>query len=197
MYARAVDQADARLQELRQEERVELGLAAVALAASLVSTEVLPELTAPLFIGGLVVGLLGLRTLWRRWDLLERLSGERDAHVISEVRALAVREATMERRECFAALIRIKVREAELRSDARVLVVADELEALASELENPELTLEAAAGVACARLLSDVARSPLLNPALPAEDLRSRVRQIRSGLGRLDLGQPEPGAQVL
>lgn len=197
MYARAVDQADARLQELRQEERVELGLAAVALAASLISTEVLPELTAPLFIGGLVVGLLGLRTLWRRWDLLERLSGERDAHVISEVRALAVREATMERRECFAALIRIKVREAELRSDARVLVVADELEALASELENPELTLEAAAGVACARLLSDVARSPLLNPALPAEDLRSRVRQIRSGLGRLDLGQPEPGAQVL
>ena len=197
MYARAVDQADARLQELRQEERVELGLAAVALAASLVSTEVLPELTAPLFIGGLVVGLLGLRTLWRRWDLLERLSGERDAHVISEVRALAVREATMERRECFAALIRIKVREAELRSDARVLVVANELEALASELENPELTLEAAAGVACARLLSDVARSPLLNAALPAEDLRSRVRQIRSGLRRLDLGQPEPGAQVL
>lgn len=197
MYARAVDQADARLQELRQEERVELALAAVALAASLVSTEVLPELTAPLFIGGLVVGLLGLRTLWRRWDLLERLSGERDAHVISEVRALAVREATMERRECFAALIRIKVREAELRSDARVLVVADELEGLASELENAELTLEAAAGVACARLLSDVARSPLLNPALPAEDLRSRVRQIRSGLRRLDLGQPEPGAQVL
>lgn len=197
MYARAVDQADARLQELRQEERVELGLAAVALAASLISTEVLPELTAPLFIGGLVVGLLGLRTLWRRWDLLERLSGERDAHVISEVRALAVREATMERRECFAALIRIKVREAELRSDARVLVVADELEGLASELENAELTLEAAAGVACARLLSDVARSPLLNPALPAEDLRSRVRQIRSGLRRLDLGQPEPGAQVL
>lgn len=176
---------------------MELALAAGALAASLISTEVLPELTAPLFIGGLVVGLLGLRTLWRRWDLLERLSGERDAHVISEVRALAVREATMERRECFASLIRIKVREAELRSDARVLVVADELEALASELENPELALEAAAGVACARLLSDVARSPLLNPALPAEDLRSRVRQIRSGLGRLDLSQPEPGAQVL
>jgi hypothetical protein len=197
VYARAVDQADARLRELRQEERVELALAAVALAASLISTEVLPELTAPLFIGGLVIGVLGLRTLWRRWDLLERLSGERDAHVISEVRALAVREATMERRECFATLIRIKVREAELRSDARVLVLADELEALASELEDPELTLEAAAGVACARLLSDVARSPLLNPALPAEDLRSRVRQIRSGLRRLDLSQPEPRGQVL
>ena len=193
MYARAVDQADTRLRELRQEERAELALAAAALAAALISTEVLPALTAPLFIGGLVVGLRGVRTLWRRWDLLERLSGERDAHVIAEVRALAAREATMDRRECFAALIRLRVREAELRSDARVLAVAVDLEALASELEDDDLTLEATAGVACARLLSDVAHSPLLNHALPAEDLRSRVCQIRSGLGRLDRSQPEPG----
>lgn len=191
MYARAVDQADARLRELRQEERGELALAAAALAASIVSTELLPELTAPLFIGGLVVGLLGVRTLWRRWDLLERLSGERDAHVISEVRAVAAREATMERRQCFAALIRGRVREAKLLSNARVLAVADELEALASELEDHDLALEATAAVACARLLSDVAGSPLLNHALPADDLRSRVRQIRSGFG------PRPRASNL
>jgi len=31
------------------------------------------------------------------------------------------------------------------------------------------------------RLLSDVVTSPLLNSALPPEDLRSRVVQIRSG----------------
>jgi hypothetical protein len=197
VYARAVDQADARLRELRQQERGELGLAAAALAASLISTEVLPEVTAPLFIGGLVLGLLGLRTLWRRWDLLERLSGDRDAHVISEVRALAARETTMERRQSFAALIRIKIREAELCSDPRLLPVAGELEALASELEDAELTLDAAAAVACARLLSDVAQSPLLNRTLPAEDLRSRVVQIRSGLGRLDRSEPEPIGQVI
>lgn len=183
MYARAVDQADARLRELRQEERGELALAAAALAASIVSTELLPELTAPLFIGGLVVGLLGVRALWRRWDLLERLSGERDAHVISEVRAVAARETTMERRQCFAALIRGRMGEAKLTSDARVLAVADELEALASELEDHDLALEATSAVACARLLSDVAQSPLLNHALPAHDLRSRIRQIRSGFG--------------
>jgi hypothetical protein len=196
VYARAVDQADARLRELRQEERGELGLAAAALAASLISTEVLPELTAPLFIGGLILGVLGLRTLWRRWDLLERLSGDRDAHVISEVRALAAREATMERRQSFAALIRLKIREAELCSDVRLLAVAGELEALASELEDADLTIDAAAAVACARLLSDVAQSPLLNRTLPAEDLRSRVMQIRSGLRRLDRSQPEPIGQV-
>jgi hypothetical protein len=197
VYARAVDQADARLRELRQQERGELGLAAAALAASLISTEVLPVLTAPLFIGGLVLGVLGLRTLWRRWDLLERLSGDRDAHVISEVRALAARETTMERRQSFAALIRIKIREAELCSDARLLAVAGELEALASELEDADLTLDAAAAVACARLLSDVAQSPLLNRTLPAEDLRSRVVQIRSGLRQLDRSEPEPIGQVI
>jgi hypothetical protein len=180
VYARAVDQADARLRELRDEERGELALGAAALAASVVAAGALPELAAPLFIGGVVVGLLGIRALWRRWDLLERLSGERDAHVISEVRAVAAREATMERRQCFAALIRSRVNEARCVSDLRVLAVADELEALASELEDQGLTLEATSAVACARLLSDVAGSPLLNHALPAEDLRSRVRLIRS-----------------
>lgn len=184
MYARAVDQADARLRELREEERWELALGAAALAASVVAAGALPELAAPLFIGGLVVGLLGIRTLWRRWDLLERLSGERDAHVISEVRAVAAREATVERRQCFAALIRSRVNEARRVSDVRVLAVADELEALASELEDDDLALEATAAVACARFLSDVAGSPLLNHASPVEDVRSRVRQIRLGLER-------------
>lgn len=184
MYARAVDQADTRLRELRQEGRGEFALAATALAASVIAAEARPELAGPLFIGGLVVGLLGVRTVWRRWDLLERLSGERDAHVISEVRAVAAREATMERRRCFAALIRSRVNEAKRVSDVRVVAVADELEALASELEDDDLALEATAAVACARLLSDVAGSPLLNHASPVEDVRSRVRQIRLGLER-------------
>lgn len=184
MYARAVDQADTRLRELRQEGRGEFALAATALAASVIAAEARPELAGPLFIGGLVVGLLGVRTVWRRWDLLERLSGERDAHVISEVRAVAAREATMERRRCFAALIRSRVNEAKRVSDARVVAVADELEALASELEDDDLALEATAAVACARFLSDIAGSPLLNHASPVEDVRCRVRQIRLGLER-------------
>lgn len=184
MYARAVDQADERLRELRLEERGELAVAASALAGSVVATEVIPALAAPLFVGGLVVGILGARAMWRRWDLLERLSGERDAHVISEVRAFASREATMERRRSFAALVRSGVQEARLASDARVLAVAEELDALASELEDGELALDPASAVACMRLLSDVPGSPLLNRALPIEDLRSRVLQIRCGFTR-------------
>jgi len=37
------------------------------------------------------------------------------------------------------------------------------------------------AAVACARLLSDIPASPLLNPAAPVVVLRARIRQIRSG----------------
>jgi len=136
VYARAVEQADARLRELRQEERGDLALAATAVTASLVATEVRPALAAPIFIGGLVAGVLGARALWRRWDLLERLSGERDAHVISEVRAFAAREATMERRQSVAALVRSSLRRATRANDARLLAAADELEALARELED-------------------------------------------------------------
>jgi hypothetical protein len=58
---------------------------------------------------------------------------------------------------------------------------AEELEALALELDDEALTLDPACAVVCMRLLADGAESPLLNPGLPAEDVRSRLRQIRAG----------------
>lgn len=181
MYARAVDEAAARLGALRHEERGNLGLAALALGLAVPAARVLPELALPLLLGGLAVGALGLRAVWRRWDLVERLSGERDAYVIPEVLAYASREAAMERRRSFAALIRSQLPKSRLVVAPRVAAVADELEALASELDDSALALDPAAAVACVRLLSDVSESPLLNQALPREELRSRIHQIRSG----------------
>ena len=178
MDARAVDEAASRLRELRREEREDLGLAALALGFALTATQLRPTLALPLFIGGLGVGALGLRALWRHWDLLERLAGERDAYVIPEVRSRASVEATLERRSSLAALIRSRLREP---VEARIVAAAAELEALAAELDDDELALDPACAVACMRLLSDLAASPLLNPQLPPEDLRSRVRQIRLG----------------
>lgn len=180
MYARAVDNASARLRELRQDEWGNLGLAALVLGLAVAATELRPELALPLFLGGLVAAARGVRALWRRWDLVERLSGERDAYVIAEIRAFALRETTTERRHTFAALIRNTLAHPGLAFEARIAGAADELAALAAELDD-ELELDPAAAVACARLLSDVTGSPLLNPSLPQEDLRSRVRQIRSG----------------
>jgi hypothetical protein len=183
MYARAVDDAEIRLRSLRREKREDFGLAACALGLAVVAAEVRPALALPLFIGGASVGALGLRALWRRWDLVERLSTERDAYVIPEVLAYASREAEIDRRQSFAALIRSRLPQPGLVSDARVVAAAEELEALARELEDGRLAFDPAAAVACMRLLTDLGESPLLNPMLPQEDLRSRIRQIRAGFG--------------
>ena len=178
MYARAVDESASRLRELRGEERNGLGLGALALALSLVATLLRPELALPLFIGGIAVGALGVRALWVRWDIVDSLVGEQDAYVISEIRERAVHETTMERRRVLAAALRSWLREPV--SD-RVRAAAEELQALAVELEDDRLVLEPVYAVACSRLLNDPERSPLLNPAFPAEDLRAGVLRIRSG----------------
>ena len=87
----------------------------------------------------------------------------------------------MERRQRYAALLRDTLERPGLLYEARVLAAADDLDALASQLDDEELELDPARAVACQRLLRDVFGSPLLNSALPPEDLRSQVVQIRSG----------------
>jgi hypothetical protein len=181
MYARAIDEASSRLRELRQEEFEDLGLASLSIALALAATQVRPVLAMPFFLGGVVVAVLGMRALWRRWDLVDQLAGERDAYVIPEVLAHAAREATVDRRHAHASRIRQEVQQTGLAYGNRVMLAAEELEALACELEDDELALDPACAVACMRLLSDLSASPLLNPALPPEELRSRIRQIRSG----------------
>jgi hypothetical protein len=184
VYARAVDEAEGRLRELREVEWEDLTLGALALGLAVAATQVRESLALPLFFGGVMLWALGLRALWRRWDLVDRLSGERDAYVIPEVLAYASREASMSRRRTYAALIRSRVRDSASDSSSVVGPVAAELAALISDLEDPELELEPACAVECSRMLSDLAESPLLNPALGAEELRSRVRQIEAGFHR-------------
>jgi hypothetical protein len=181
MYARAVDDAATRLGHLRRQQWEHLGLAAFGLALALAATQVHPSLAIPLLIGAFAMGALGVRALWCRWDLVDRLAGERDAYVISEVLTYASREATIARRKSLAGSIRSTVRQPGERIEERVGATAEELEALARELDDAELELDPPCAVACARLLSDVAASPLLNPALPPEQLRSVVLQIRAG----------------
>ena len=178
MYARAVDDAAARLRDLRREEWSDLGVAGLTLSLALGATQVYPDLALPLFVGAVIVGARGVRALWRRWDLVDRLAGEADAYVISEVLVHASREATMERRRTFAALIRWKLREP---VGARFAAAAQELELLARELEDAELTLDPVSAVLCMRFLTDSVESPLLNSALPPDEVHSRLYEIRCG----------------
>jgi hypothetical protein len=181
MYARAIDHAATNLLELRREEWCDFALGATALSLAVAATSLLPALAMPLFLGGVAVVSLGVRAAWRRWDLLDRLAGERDAYVIPQVEARARREVTVERRHDFAATIRKMLQQEGPAYAVRARSAADELEALAAELDNLELALHPACAVACMRLLSESAESPLLNPALPAASLGLRISQIRSG----------------
>jgi hypothetical protein len=184
MYARAVEEAASRLRELRSEERGDLTLAALAMALALGATQLSPELAMPLFLGGVGVGALGVRALWRRWDLLDRLSSEPDAYVISDVLAFASREATMGRRRARAASMRHWL---STPHDRRLGPVVHDLAALAEELEDERLEFDPVCAVDCARLLNDGIDSPLLNPGSPAGELEARIRRIRSGFQSREL----------
>jgi hypothetical protein len=182
MHSRAIESAGVRLHELRLEEREQFALALVAVTLSLVATRHAQDLALPLFLGGFAALMLGTRALWRRWDLVDRLCDDRDAYAIPEVRARAVRETTMERRRVYASALRHWLDAA--KCDARLTVVANDIRELADELEDENLAFEPAAGVACMRLVTDPSSSALLDSDAPTRELRSRILQIRAGLGR-------------
>ena len=177
MHARAIDEAQARLFELHNDEVQDIGLSGVALSASLASTAVFPPLAVPLLIGGVTIGMLGIRALWRHWDLLDRLADDRDAYAIRQVREYAARNARMGRRAYFAELARSWAR----TPDVPIAEVGDELEELARELEDATLDLDPAAALACRRLLTEPMASPLFDEAHPTDDLRSCIARIRAG----------------
>jgi hypothetical protein len=180
MYARALQDAETQLVELRHDELHRIGLGAAALGASLAATAVFPPLVFPLFLGGLTMGALGGRAVWRHWDLVDRLADDRDAYVIPDVRAYAARDTAMGRRRSYAATIHSWTGGRGLPADDRSTQSAVLLDELARELEDAELELDPACALACRRLLTDPSVSPLLNPALP-DDLAQRIGRIRAG----------------
>ena len=122
-----------------------------------------------------------MRALWRRWDLVDRLAGERDAYVISEVLEYAARETTMERRRTAALAIRRTLEEPGVVGEPPGRLLAAELEALAEELDDEALVVDPATAVACTRLLADLAELRAMGSRTSADALRWRVRRIRSG----------------
>jgi len=174
VQARAIIEADTRLADLRRDEWQQLGLAALALGASLAMTTAYEPLVAPLFVGGMAMWLLGIRSLWRCWDLVDRLADDRDAYVISAVRAYAARDARMDRRHANAASLRYWASQADLAD------VGDELDQLARDLEDADLDLSPACAIVCRRLLSDPTMSPLFNGS-GASDLHETIVEIERG----------------
>lgn len=189
MYARALDDAADRLRSLRIEERGQLAVGAASLGLALAATQTYQPIAMPLFLGGLVVGSLGVSSAWHRWDLVDRLAEERDAYVIPEVFEHASREATMARRRLFATLLRSWLRASE-PGEAPLAAARAEVEALACELEDEALVLDVASAVACRHLVSEPIATPR-DASFPSGEVLVRVRRIRSGFTA-----GEPSAQA-
>ena len=166
-----------RLKDLRREEWEDGAVGAAVLALAVGASLVRPSLALPLFVGGLFLAWRAVVAGWRRWDLVDRLLVERDAYSIPEVRLRGEREASMANRRLLSRAIRSRL---ELAESPRVAANADQLAALAEELADPQLDLDPACAAACSRLLGDEITSPLA-AALPADEVRSRLAQIRSG----------------
>jgi hypothetical protein len=185
MVARAVEDADRRLHELLREQWEDGAVAVGAFALAIAASAMRPSFALPLLIGGAFVAGRAVLAGSRRSDLLDRLLVEQDAYTIPEVRARAERDAGMRNRRWLSRCIRSRL---ELAENTRVAANADQLALLADELVDTTLDLDPARAVACSRLLLDPVTSPLINADLPAEDVRSRLVQIRSGFHPTEAG---------
>jgi len=184
MTARKVDEASARLRELRQDEWSDLGLAGVAMGLAIATSTLHPPLTLPLLIGAFVLLVLGLRALVRRGELFDSLLLDQDAYSISEVRRRAAEAASMKSRRELAGALRRRLSPVPgygYSVRPRVAAVSADLAALAEDLEDETLDFDPWCAVRCEQLVTSVTESPLLNDALPAEDLLARINQIRAG----------------
>jgi hypothetical protein len=184
VYAWEIDGATIELRGLRREEWADTALAVLTFGLALGASRLAPGLAVPLLAGGLTSTVLAIRAFWRRWDLLDRLTVDREAYGIPEVRLRGDRAATMESRHLLAESIRRQLEPSGDSCPRRVRAEATSLEALADELDDPMLSLEPAAAVNCKRLLTEADTSPLFNDALPADDTGARIRRIRTGFKR-------------
>ncbi len=178
MVARAVEDADRRLHDLLREEWEDGAVGVGAVALAIAASAVRPSFALPLLLGGLFVAGRAMLAGFRRSELLDRLVVERDAYGIPEVRARAEKDASMDHRLWLSRCIRSRL---ELAENPRFAANADQLTLLAEELADPELELDPACAVACSKLVLDPLGSPLADWSLPAEDVRSRLVQIRAG----------------
>lgn len=182
MAAFDLEERERTLRDLRVDGRSDLGLAILAMGAAVAATILHPPFVMPLFAAALVGLALAGRAFFRRLELVDRLLLERGAHAIPEIRREAERLASMPRRRALAQSLRTKLTPPEgYPMRERILAAADELRALADDLENEELSLDPLSAAECNAFLNDHEKSPLLNDLLPEGNVRSWIRRIRFG----------------
>lgn len=171
MTARAVQQLDARLDELRRVGWARLATAAAAALLAAPAHMLDPALSVGLAAGSFVLVMLGVRAFADRCDLIDSAAGDRDALAVAAVRARAERLTAPQELERAAATLR---RLADRESDRRLAACRADLLELADALT---ASPERSAGVACVRFV-EAAGSALFDPRVTDVELRSELRHL-------------------
>jgi hypothetical protein len=182
MSAREVERLGRQLRTLQEQAIGRLALAALAFGGALTATQLRRDLAIPLFLGGLVLAMLGCRDFVRRECMLEEAAPDRDAFALPPVRRHAARLATMERRRDDAASIRRLLRNPELPLADRIEPNRQDFERLAEELERDDLSFDPACAVLLDHLLLRPDVSPLFAAGRGPVDVHSSLVQIEAGL---------------
>jgi hypothetical protein len=156
--------------------------AVLAAGAPIVSTSAAVALAA----GAATAALLAAAQRGARRDAIARLALDSAAYALPEVRRYGARLVVPAERARLAAWMREIVRDSHVPGNwylgDRVLRHAGQLESLAADLLAAQVRVRPASVVACHRLLTHAAESPLYNPDVPADELPAAIERIRRGI---------------
>jgi hypothetical protein len=179
---------DDAAQRIRSKRRRALESAALAAGCALLAWLALDStaLALGLAVGAAFEALVACWSLLSRRELIARLALDPDAYAIPEVEAYGEHLTRLRHRRTLAQSIRKMIRGA-LRPDSlylgdRVVRYARDLEAVARDLQRPNVRVHPVSVARCRRLLTEAAESPLYNPRLPAEEIPQILRRIRAGI---------------
>jgi hypothetical protein len=173
MTARAVQQLESRLDDLRRVGWSRLGTACAAALLAGPAHVVDPALSASLAAGGFVLALLAVRAFADRCELVDTVATDRDALAIAAVRSRAGRIAARQELDRAAATLR---RLAESNRTPRIAGCRPELLDLSDALFSPR-TPELSVAVACVRFV-EAPGSPLFDTQISDLELRAQLRHL-------------------
>lgn len=186
MTAREVDRAASRLEQIRDQRRARLLVAAAAAGLAASALPVSDALAIALVCGAASLLVLAIVDTLRRRDLIFQLALNEQAYTVPEVRrygdGLVVPSARRRAAEALERVLRDVGTPGSYYLTGRVYACRREIRELAEALRAPESQAEPTSLAMCWQLLRNGVDSPLYNWHLPAEDLRTTVRRIRAGV---------------
>jgi hypothetical protein len=181
---------EARLSALAQRRRRARSAALLAVVCAVlgaVTSLFMVAMEVSLAVGSTVGVVVAIANFAAYRETIAVLALDPSAYVIPEVSRYGGRFATATERARLAKSLEGVVRESTLPESwflaDRARCHAQQLESLATELACPHVSIRPASAVACRRLLTCGAESPLYNPKIPSNELDAVLMRIRLGIG--------------